>query len=55
MGRWSGMGERAKVVAWLRREGHEDLARSIEGGEHLKRPAPTIPASEWLKQSNVGP
>ena len=62
------MSERDKIVAFIRREadwqlsmkdGHQAAALTlaadrIEAGEHLKKPAPTIPASEWVKVSNVG-
>lgn len=50
------MTERDKIVAWLRGQGppRSDaaywaaiFADSIEAGEHLRRPEPTIPASEW--------
>lgn len=55
--------ERDKIVAWLRRQMPEDavewglcqvLANEIAAGAHLRKPEPTIPASEWLKQPSVG-
>lgn len=30
-----------------------DTANMIEAGEHLKRPEPTISASEWIPKSNL--
>lgn len=30
------------------------VARRIQAGEHLKRPEPTIPATEWLPNPSVG-
>jgi len=47
--------EADRIATWLRREGHPDLADRIERYEHHKRPAPTVPASEWIKRSNLCP
>lgn len=57
--------EAEKIVAWLRagcgwestvnRRLLADVAAAIERGDHLVwKPEPTIPASEWTKQPNVG-
>lgn len=41
-------------VPWAVSLALRGVARSIENGEHLKRPEPTIPASEWVKTPSVG-
>lgn len=39
---------------YLGQPSYGDIANRIERGEHLKRPEPTIPASEWAKVPSVG-
>lgn len=44
---------RASIVAYIRREGLDELAREIETYADLKRPEPTIPAEVWMKEGNL--
>jgi hypothetical protein len=52
-GRRAAVTERDRIAAKLRRIGHPDLAERLERYEDRERPAPTIPASEWVKESNL--
>lgn len=61
------MSEREKIVVWLRHQRDLDIGEFADGwnraieiltdridaGEHLKRPEPTVPASEWIPKSNL--
>lgn len=48
------MTERDGIVRYIRRRGHEDLAREIEQYADRALSEPSISAEEWMKTPNVG-
>lgn len=52
--RGTGLTDRDSIAAWLRREGHPELALRVECYADRGRQAPIIPAEVWMRKSSVG-